>query len=347
MFRLQSERNLGQKEVRNSAHAYDKQLLSKIGGPSEQAQNARNGFGRLANRLTPLSMPETRYPSLDSPHRWPSAPSSAISPGNGYRSPLFDHSSIDSPFSSRHNSTVESNGFDEVFLAQSHRSSVDQGAYLDPELGAEENGMRELNINERSPAASDDSHFGAQSKKRRASSPPRDRARDDRVVGNGHDLYHRRSVQMLNRQGSASAASARYAPHVGSLSSQSSTGHRDSYASSWNPSVASSATSYGGERVSPSADALSPSRVDTAFGPGSPYAASRKVPRSPRNSSAASKATPRQRRPSETDPAQNGAISAVSNAHSRQNSVAKMQGFFVCECCPKKPKKFDTKEELE
>jgi hypothetical protein len=27
--------------------------------------------------------------------------------------------------------------------------------------------------------------------------------------------------------------------------------------------------------------------------------------------------------------------------------VAEIQPVYVCECCPKKPKKFDTKEELE
>jgi hypothetical protein len=28
------------------------------------------------------------------------------------------------------------------------------------------------------------------------------------------------------------------------------------------------------------------------------------------------------------------------------NVATKLQGFFMCECCPKKPKKFETREEL-
>jgi hypothetical protein len=29
-----------------------------------------------------------------------------------------------------------------------------------------------------------------------------------------------------------------------------------------------------------------------------------------------------------------------------QKSGGKFQGFYMCECCPKKPKKFETAEEL-
>lgn len=40
-------------------------------------------------------------------------------------------------------------------------------------------------------------------------------------------------------------------------------------------------------------------------------------------------------------------MSTDSTLHSRQNSVAsRMAGGYICECCPKKPKKFDTEEEL-
>jgi len=342
-FRLQSETQLGQRALYSSAQAYDKQLLSRIGGPNASAPNRiptsgpPNGYSKFAGQLKPLSMPEHRFSPLDSPRsKWPSAPSSAISPGTSFRSPLFEHNSVESPFSSsRHSSSATVEAFDDSTLnGHSQRSSVDQGIF-DPEL--EENGVRDLTINDRSPSASDEAQYGVKGIKRRASSPPVDAMRDDRASGSGHDLYHRRSVQALVNN-SRNSPATRYPTSHGSISSNSSVGHRgNSYASSWNAlSVASSVTSFGGERLSPSA--LSPSG-EAEFGTGSPYAASRNVNRSPRCS--LSKPL-HQRRPSETsEPLHNGAMSSAVG------HVAKMQPFYVCECCPKKPKKFDTKEELE
>lgn len=218
-----------------------------------------------------------------------------------------------------------------MLSGHSTRSSVDQGIFLDPEL--EENGVRDLNINDRSPSSCDEAAYGIKGIKRRASSPPQDAVRDDRSSGNPHDLYHRRSIQMLaNRNSPAS----RYAPSHGSISSNSSAGHRGSYASSWNLSVASSVTSLGGERLSPSSSTLSPSG-ETELGL-SPYAASTVLNRSPHDSLSK---TSHQRKPSGDN--LNGTLQMAS----ADNNVAKMQPFYVCECCPKKPKKFDSKEELE
>jgi len=329
---LQSETQLGQRALHSSAQAYDKQLLSRIGGPN--ANRTPNGYNKFAGQLKPLSMPEHRYSSLDSPlSKWPSAPSSAISPCTSFRSPLFEHNSLDAPFASRHNSAPTVEGFDDSTLnGHSQRSSVDQGIFLDPDL--DETGVRDLTINDRSPSASDEAQYGIKGIKRRASSPPVDAIRDDRASGSGRDLYHKRSVQALVTNNRTSPAT-RYPTSHGSISSNSSAGHRsNSYASSWNLSVASSVTSFGGERLSPSG--LSPSG-EAEFGPGSPYAASRNVNRSPRSS--LSKPHPsHQRKLSETsEPLHNGTISHVT----------KMQPFYVCECCPKKPKKFDSKEELE
>jgi hypothetical protein len=327
---LQSETQLGQRALDSSAQAYDKQLLSRI-----DANRAPNGYNKFASQLKPLSMPEHRYSSLDSPRsKWPSAPSSAISPCTSFRSPLFEHNSLDTPFASRHNSAGE--GFDDSLLnGHSQRSSVDQGIFLDPDL--EENGVRDLTINDGSPSAGDEAQYGVKGIKRRASSPPVDAIRDDRASGSGHDLYHRRSVHTLVTNNRNSPAT-RYPTSHGSISSNSSVGHRsNSYASSWNLSVGgSSVTSFGGERLSPSA--LSPSG-EAEFGAGSPYAASRNANRSPRSSFSK---PPHQRKLSETsEPLHNGVI------NSTVNHVAKMQPFYVCECCPKKPKKFDSKEELE
>lgn len=202
----------------------------------------------------------------------------------------------------------------------------------------EENGMRDLNLNDRSPAGSDEyqlsTHGGL---KRRASSPPTEANREDRPSG-GNDLYHRRSAQMLVNRNSPIS---RFHANHGSVSSTSSLGQRNgSLGSSYGLSIASSATSYNTDRLSPGA--LSPS-VDE-FGPVSPYSTNRSLNPSPRGS--LSKASHHQRGLSGEDAMQARKLSADSLAHSRQNSVSKIQGLYICECCPKKPKKFDSEEEL-
>jgi hypothetical protein len=339
--RFQSESQLGQQAAHTSAQAYDKQLLSKIGGP-----NTQNGANKYSTQLKPLSVPDHRFSSLDSPlSRWQSAPSSAMSPGSGLRSPLFESNSIDSTFGSRCHHAATPDTFDDHSTSgyRSHRNSDDHGMFLDPELtNMEENGLRDLNLHDRTPSGGDGDQLGLKGVKRRASSPPPDGvARDDRAPGNSNDLYHRRSMQMLANNRNSPVT--RPSQHPGSLSSIASTGPRggSSFASTWNLSVASSATSYSGDRLSPSA--LSPG-ADAECGPVSPYAASRTLNRSPRNS--VSKALPHHRNPSGPPLDSKMPTPTDSQAHSRQNSVSKLQGFFVCECCPKKPKKFESEEEL-
>ena len=167
--------------------------------------------------------------------------------------------------------------------------------------------------------------------------------REDRPITSGNpDLYHRRSAQMLvNRNTPAS----RFQMHHGSLSSVSSSGPRTgSVGSSLGFSTtASSMTSYGGEqRLSPSA--LSPSGP-TELGPVSPYAANKSLNPSPRGSLSRPQ---HQRGYSESEhPSQIRRLSHESTIHSRQNSMAnRIPGSYICECCPKKPKKFDSEDEL-
>jgi hypothetical protein len=350
--RFTSERNLGQQALQSSSHAYDKQLLSKIGGPntptranaslpsSSAHESSTDSLHRLNGQLKPLSVPDRLHPSIDSPaSKWPS--SGAISPGyTGFRSPVFDSSSIDS-HRGRFGSISTPGPLDEI--ASHHRGSYDHSVFSDPEFGVEENGMRDLNINDRSPAGSDDYHLGPKGGlKRRASSPPSEAAREDRPTTSGHtDLYHRRSAQMLvNRNCNAS----RFQSNTGSVSSASSIGQRTgSIGSSFGFSTAaSSLTSYGGDQR-PSPNALSP-LGESEPGPVSPYAASRSLDPSPRGSLSRPQ---HQRGTSETDQPQIRKMSTESILHPRQNSVVnRIPGAYICECCPKKPKKFDSEEEL-
>ncbi|KAH7058585.1 hypothetical protein B0J12DRAFT_367492 [Macrophomina phaseolina] len=350
--RLQSERQLGQRSLEDSSQAYDKQLLSKIGGPNtpsrgpgagflstsaqETSTSPHNTLSKLNGQLKPLSMPDRRLSSVDlSASNWPPS-SGAISPGQtGFRSPIYGPGSGENPAQRPYGSVSGPSGYEDP---HSHRGSYDHSVFLDPDFAMEENGMRDLNLNDRSPAGSDEyqlsTHGGL---KRRASSPPTEANREDRPSG-GNDLYHRRSAQMLVNRNSPIS---RFHANHGSVSSTSSLGQRNgSLGSSYGLSIASSATSYNTDRLSPGA--LSPS-VDE-FGPVSPYSTNRSLNPSPRGS--LSKASHHSRGLSGEDALQGRKLSADSLAHSRQNSVSKIQGLYICECCPKKPKKFDSEEEL-
>lgn len=207
----------------------------------------------------------------------------------------------------------------------------------------EESGMRDLNINDRSPPGSEEYQTGPKGGlKRRASSPPSEAAREDRPTASGNtDLYHRRSAQMLV---SRNSPVSRFHVNQGSLSSvNSSLSQRTaSFASSYGFSAASSMTSYSGDqRLSPSA--LSPP-AEAELGPVSPYAASRSLNPSPRGSLSRPH---HQRGLSENEHSQIRKMSTDSILQSRQNSVtSRLPGAYICECCPKKPKKFDSEEEL-
>lgn len=337
--RLQSEHQLGRKTLEQSSQTYDKQLLNSLGGPNtpkrgstsgslgplqENQQLAPHEVDRRNSTLRPLCVPERRQGSIDSPpvSRLPS--SGAISPGfTGFWS---EHGSLENTRAptTRHGSLT----FDD---SVSHRGSYDHSYLLNDEYGMEESQMSSLYIHDRSPGSP------KSGSKRRASSPPREREdRSSLSSASGHsEIYHRRSMQQLpNRTSPVS----RFHPNHSSVSSASSFGPRHgSLGSSLSiPSVPSSATSYASGRVSPGG--LSP-----AFDPDLRTNTFQPTPRSP-NVSAVSH---HQRNVSENIATNVRKLSSGSAPHSRHGSWSHVSGLFVCECCPKKPKKFDTEEELK
>ena len=336
--RLRSERQLGQRTLEQSSQSYDKQLLSRIGGPNtpkrqslsyasgnplENDQLAPSDGDRHSNSLRPLSMPERRHASADSPSgcRWPS--SGAISPGaNSFTSEQSQ---------SENNRIAASNGgvsFDDS--AGSHRGSYDHSMFVNDDFYNEESQMSNLNLHDRSPGSP------KAGSKRRASSPPRERG-DRSSVSSApahNEIYHRRSMQQLTNR---SSPASRFHPSHSSLSSASSLGPRHgSLGSSLGfASVPSSATSYGSGRVSPST--LSPS-VELEF-----KAAAQSGGQKPFNPSPV--LTHHKRTFSESAQSSRR-LSTDSTAHSRNGSMSQMHGVYMCECCPKKPRKFDTEEDL-
>lgn len=352
--RLHGERQLEQRTLEASSNTYDKQLLSRIGGPNggpptpkrtsvsygmqETAQLAQAEAERRNSQLRPLAMPDrqqNQQSSLDSPasSRWPS--SGAISPGfNTFwpeHGPRDHHSrTLSTSTSATANTRHGSLTFDDSI---SQRGSYDQAMFAHEDM-SEDGPMSNLHLHDRSPGSSDEFQLAARAgTKRRASSPPREGLREERSSvssASGHsDLYHRRSIQQLPNRGSPVS---RFHPNHSSLSSASSIGPRqNSLGSSLGvASIPSSATSYGSGR-------LSPSTLSPAFEPNSAKASNaNQLPINPIH----------QRNLSDSNQAGVPKAPGESIPHSRNDSMSHLQGTLICECCPKKPKKFDTEEEL-
>jgi hypothetical protein len=275
-------------------------------------------------------MPDRRSSGMDSPasSRWPS--SGTLSPGfMGF----FDHVH---PENSRNNSLQMQSRTASLTCddSMSRHGSYDLSQFQHDDSG-DDGPMSHLNLQERSPG-SDDLRGARAGTKRRASSPPRDLPRDDRASvssTSASEIFHRRSIyQGMNRDGP-------FNRYNSSLSSASSFGPRNgSMASSLGmASITSSATSFASGRVSPSP--LSP-----AFEPDlRPTPQFSNTHTSNPNQSAMMKPPSQNRTESVASP--NTAV--PSAPESRSSSVSHPHGVHVCECCPKKPKKFDTLEELK
>ena len=351
-YRLHSERQLEQRSLSTSSQAYDRNLLSKIGGPNTPNRLSVSGGPETSGAVSPGAEPgteppstrhlstssasqsERRHPSVDSStFRW--SVSSAASPGP-FRTPNFNPENS-RPTTLRHSSFQ----FDDN---SSHRGSYDQSIFLNEDPSTDEGQqMKDLNLND-----PHDFQLGPKpGMKRRASSPHRDSlVREDRssvssAPGSG-DLYTRRSLQQYpNRNPSISAS--RYAPsHHGSISSASSYNPRNgSLASSYTLSVSSSATSYASGRISPGM--MSPAILDPELGAMGYMNAKPLNNQSP----GPQHIMPPYTRTMSDTPIHNTLHTPADSAPpSRHNSLPGVQGIFICDCCPKKPKKFTSEDDL-
>lgn len=338
--RLHSETQLGKQTVQHSAEAYDKSLLSKIGsqngskpGPlvssPRESPLSRTAFSNssLKSPLKPLSMPDQRFPALDSPRgRWQS-PSSAVSPNSSYRSPYIAQYQTDSTLSPRNASSTNSDANDEMHAAvRSGRSSVDQGVFPEPDMPVDENGMGSLNLQDRSPVGG----VGSKGVKRRAESPPAESPRAERTGSFSGDFYHARRVQGPPMP---SPHSSRWNGAPNSFSTNPSL--MPSYGSAWTGSYASSATSFQPDRFSAG---QAPSPMESDYALASPYGINRASNRSPQNGFYASIMP-------QVNHSKVGPFDARMpiEAPAYQASV---NGSYTCECCLKKPKRFASMQDL-
>lgn len=263
------------------------------------------------------------------------------------------------------------------------RGSYDQSGYPDADSGglsaSEETGasaLRQLHLEDRTPlldhslpssyyyssssaslsrsaaaAAASDSRSGM---KRRASSPPPEAPHDDKapslLVGNtGTELYQRNTTSSTaHLSANRSSPQNRFAPTHGSVSSASSSGLRNgSYASSNGLSVGSSITSISShDRLSPGG--ISPSSEQHQSGRDSPYVTTLPLNSSPQGSLPRSQQRPPSTSESKSTAAIARKMSGQPSAPPKHSGAPKIQAHVhICECCPKKPKKFDTLQELK
>lgn len=330
LLRLQGEKELRQRTLGLSSHTYDKHLLSRIGGPDtpkrqslsytsagvhENGHLTSHATEQRKSSLQSLSVPESRHGSIDSSSSlgWPPA-------GISWNERIFP-SSVRG-LASRQGSVAS-------YDSGSHRGSYDQSMFVSEDFHGGQ--ISNLHLDDQNPGSP------KAGSKRRASSPPRERG--DRVSVSSApaqgEMPYRQTAQHLHTRISPVL---RHHPDPMSLSSTSSNATRHgSLGSSFGfTSAPSSATSYGSGR-------LSPSLGSTPFEVQLRNAAPRLAP----NGQDSSPLSPHhQRTLSESAPSTARKLSTDSMSHSRKSSLSQLSGLFVCECCPKKPRKFETEDEL-
>ena len=369
---------MAQENLSRSSHAYDKHVLSKIGkgnspprqkslGTGENTIAAQKLPSRPADRngVQRLSVTELATNSVDSWSKWVTSPvSGGVSPNTkhswrdysmSYRSPSVDSSGLPSMLDPdshtrprgpiRHSTTGSLPGLDDSFssCSRSNRGSYDQ-AFL-PEADAdfpmeETGGLQELNLGDPTPS---DPHgrqnLSKQGMKRRALSPPTAAAREDKALLFTADTHQKQSATANYSRSPIS----RQDPSHGSVSSVSSSLRNNSYASSVGLSIAASSVTSVSSLDTHSPGAISPL---SDFGPpkDSPYITS--VSLNPSQASI-TPARPHQqnREPKPVSTARKMSIQSAVNQN-RHSNASRIAGQFICECCPKKPKKFESEEEL-
>lgn len=364
---LEGERDFSRRSVKDSSNAYDQHLLSKIGKPHSPRQSITGSENR--GSLSTLSIPSRNFGSLPSPGsdgsmldiRWHNSPQSGgISPGSktGWRdfdcrSPSAESSApssavdFDHPaYLSRRRGISTSQYSDSFSLpSRSNRGSYDQGAYSDAEGEYTPDDPLQsryfINLREATPPYLDPSKTGT---KRRASSPPREPTSDDRpglhVMTSNGDLSQRRTTgHPFSKNLSVSSG---YAPSQGSISAASSLSLRTS------GSYSSAGFSAGGSSMTSTSpyDRPSPGGLSPNSDLDSWHDKSILQPSSPG-------AFPQSARPAPTS----NTLEPPNLSHGRNMSLQtnlavpkppppKIGGLYLCECCPKKPKKFDNPDDL-
>ncbi|KAK5374814.1 hypothetical protein LTR20_001105 [Exophiala xenobiotica] len=366
--RLQGEMPLAQQNFNLSSQAYDQRLLSKIGKPnSPPRQSRRSGSAESTSYSTKLSLQikdpraqslstnELSAASLDPISRWITSPASTgVSPASrpgwrdyniGQRSPSTDSAAaslvLDPELFVQHRpsgllsigSSIASPDDLASLASRSQRGSYEHGIFPEPEsdiAGDDGAGFRNLNLG-------DSQHHGErrsskQGMKRRARSPPSDLVRGDKSPSRGNSSAE--LFQKFHATASARSPVSKYQAKHGSVSSTASSARHNSYASSLSVSVAgSSMTSISSFDKQSPLDPPHPAYITSAH----PVA-------SPATSIASSRIPPKVALDTKLVTTKISIQSPVGDTN--LPPVNRVGNSFICDCCPKKPRKFDTELEL-
>lgn len=323
-------------QFRPSNNNYDTSLLKKFDARrtlDNRSPPRRSGLSSSINEagLRHGSTDQRQLPSLSLPIRSTSrlygdgpmseTPAhSAVSPlGYGigdFRSPMeLTDSDRSPPYRSKRTNSVSMRDDVTVSTQGSYENNGD-----DADFHMEDTGMGRLHLEENSSQS--DYHHAA-GHKRRASSTPEDYVQG--LPGAG---------ELLRRRDGPTRASPtpRLTIPQNSLSSL---GRSGSYVSSL-PLTAVSGTSMASSFGRRSPGGLSPSGLSPVD---SPYNTPISLTHSPNASIAR---VPHQRQIGDSRPMS----SPRKLTELPKSSIPRIQGFYMCDCCPKKPKKFETAEEL-
>jgi hypothetical protein len=229
----------------------------------------------------------------------------------------------------------------------SYDHSVMEDADMDDQV--EETGLKNLNIGSHTPPWAECYSPGSKSSlKRRASSPPRE---DGVVVSTNKaknglpsldipsgspDIFLRRTTSYLPAQRASPVQ--RFHASQGSISTASSP-RNGSYGSSstLSPTGTSITNVSPYDRLSPSGGLSQFSDLDIGHSPQYTPPTRNSLSRSNHSRTASETKPPPSSRKTPSD----------GTGHSKHHSMPKLSGGFICECCPKKPKKFDSAEDLQ
>jgi hypothetical protein len=359
-IRLHGEMPLAQRDFDRSSQAYDQRLLSKIGKPNSPPRHQHSGSGDSISSGTKLSLQtknsqllsanDTPSSTFDPVSRWITSPASAstgVSPGfrsgwrdyMGPRSPSVESASTPLVLDPELFVQVRGNGAEGALgnedltsnSSRSHRGSYDHGVLAEEsEMSHDTSGLRDLNLggNSRSYFAGNNRHL-----KRRAGSPiSSDMARDDKSPSRDSipDLAHPRGAHTTTLR-TPGAGARHYQTKYGSVSSTASSvsARHNSYASSIALSVAASSMTSAS-----SSSPLDPS-PHTAYITSAPTSATT-LPTS---------ILPTRSIDTNVQPS----IRKILATHASMNEPrvpTRVGNHFICDCCPKKPKKFESEEQL-
>ncbi|KAL4809040.1 hypothetical protein BDV18DRAFT_93626 [Aspergillus unguis] len=369
---LKGEHDFSRRSVQDSSHAYDQHLLSKIGKPVSPRSSVSVGTENR-NSLSTLPVPSRGFSSLPSPVgsdapsldvRWSgSSQSGGISPNAkvawreyiSRRSPSVESNAPSSTMEYEHHSPYSRDGrrkggttpqYDDLssLPSRSNRGSYDQSIVSDMEgeFSTDESmPPRLFNVRAATPPYLETSKSGT---KRRASSPPREPISNDKhglhtTTSNG-DLSQRRTTG--HPFGNNLSVNSGYTHSYGSLSAASSVSMRT------NASYSSVAPSIGSNITSASTYDRSP----TGLSPKSDLDAYHEKPMINPTSTAGLSAQLTAQTTYDTGSHESTApnpprkMSFGANLNVPKPPAAKIGGLYICDCCPKKPKKFDSLEEL-